>query len=144
MQQKTFMAKAEAVERKCYIVDAENKVLGRLAARVADVLRGKHKPIYTPHVDTGDTVIIINADKIRTTGNKLEQKEYNRYSGYPSGRRVVTLRNMLEKNSTTVIRLAVSRMLPKNRLADQIIRKLKIYVDDKHPHQAQKPVTLEI
>jgi len=142
--QKTYMAKNNEIERKHYLIDAQNKVLGRLAAKTATILRGKHKTTFTPHVDTGDHVIIINAEKIKVTGNKLKQKEYQRYSGYHSGQKIIKLSDMLEKSPTTVIRLAVNRMIPKGALGNKVKTKLRIYKGDKHPHQAQKPIPLEI
>ncbi len=144
MVTKTYMAKSQTVERKYYVVDANGKVLGRMASKIAAVLRGKHKPTFTPHVDTGDTVIVINAEKIRVTGKKLSQKEYQRYSGYPSGQKRVKLETMLQKKPATVIRLAVERMLPKGPLGNKLKKKLKVYSGDKHPHQAQKPIPLEV
>ena len=142
--QKTFMAKANEVERKCYVIDAKDQILGKVAAKAAVVLRGKHKTIFTPHVDTGDYVVIINAAKVRVTGNKLQQKEYQRYSGYPSGQRIVKLADMLANKPTKVIELAVKRMIPSGALGNKVLTKLKIYADEKHPHQAQKPIPLEI
>ncbi|MFC1805224.1 50S ribosomal protein L13 [Candidatus Omnitrophota bacterium] len=136
---RTYTAKEKDIKRKWHLVDAEGKILGRLAVQVAVILRGKDKPIFTPHVDTGDGVIVINAAKIRVTGRKLQQKVYRRYSGYPGGLKEVTLETMLKNRPTTVIRLAVQRMLPKGKLGSRIIKKLRIYADDKHPHQAQKP-----
>jgi len=141
---KTYMAKTADVKRSCYIVDANNKILGRVAARVAAILCGKHKAIYTPHTDTGDMVIIINAEKIKVTGRKLEQKFYQRYSGYPSGQKSVVLADMLTNKPTQVLKLAIQRMLPKNRLGSKIIKKLYLYAGDKHGHQAQKPIALEV
>ena len=141
---KTYSAKKGEVSREWHVVDAEGKVLGRLATRVADVLRGKHKPTYTPHVDTGDFVVVVNADKIKLTGRKLEQKRYWRASGYPSGIRSLTARQMLEKKPEEVIRLAVWGMLPKNRLNRKVLSKLKIYAGPDHPHQAQQPKSLEL
>ncbi len=141
--QKTFMAKPQEIERKTYVVDATDKILGRLATKIATVLRGKHKPIYTPHVDTGDNVIIINAEKIRVTGNKLQQKMYQRYSGFPSGQTSVKLSTMLEKKPEKVLQLAVERMMPKGKLGDQMKKKLKIYAGGDHPHAAQKPIAFE-
>lgn len=141
---KTYIAKESQVEHKCYIVDAKDKILGRVAARVAAVLRGKHKPVYTPHVDTGDTVIVINADKIRVTGKKMTDKVYERYTGFPSGKRVVALQDMLAKRPETVMRLAVERMVPSGPLGSKVLKKLRVYAGDKHPHVAQKPVALEI
>ena len=144
MMQKTYMAKSSEVERKWFLIDAKDKVLGKVATKAASILRGKHKPIYTPHVDTGDEVVIINAEKVRVTGNKLRQKIYQRYSGYPSGQKNVKLEDMLKKSPTTVLRLAVNRMIPSGALGNRIRRKLKIYKGDQHPHQAQKPIPLEI
>ncbi|MBP6344183.1 MAG: 50S ribosomal protein L13 [Candidatus Omnitrophica bacterium] len=141
---KTYNAKDNQVEHKCYIVDAKDKILGRVAARVAAVLRGKHKPTYTPHVDTGDTVIIINAEKIRVTGKKLTDKVYERYTGYPSGKREVALGDMLKKRPETVLRLAVERMIPSGPLGSKVLKKLRVYAGDKHPHSAQNPVVLQL
>jgi large subunit ribosomal protein L13 len=140
----TYTAKLEDIKRQWYLVDAKDKVLGRVATRVAAVLRGKHKPIFTPHVDTGDGVIVINVAKIKVTGRKMTQKVYRRYSGYPGGLREVTLENMLSKKPTTVMRLAVERMLPQGPLGRDLIKKLKVYADDKHPHTAQTPKVLEV
>lgn len=138
------MAKEEDVKRKWYIVDAKDQILGRLATRVAIVLRGKHKPIYTPYLDTGDGVIVTNAAKVRVTGKKMEQKVYRRYSGYPGGLREVTLATMLSRKPENVFRLAVKRMLPGGPLGRRQIRKLKVYADDKHPHLSQNPIPLNI
>ena len=139
---KTWTAKAEDVERAWYVVDAEGQTLGRLATRIADTLRGKGKPTYTPHVDSGDFVIVVNADKIQVTGNKLDQKRYYRHSGYPGGLRSRTLREQLARRPTEVIRTAVKGMLPKNRLASRQITKLKVYAGPEHPHTAQNPTEL--
>jgi large subunit ribosomal protein L13 len=136
---KTYSAKPGEVTREWYLVDAEGKTLGRLATQIADTLRGKRKPQYTPHVDTGDFVIVVNAEKIAVTGNKLDQKRYYRHSGYPGGLRSRTLREQLERRPTEVLRVAVKGMLPKNRLARQQITKLKIYAGPQHPHEAQNP-----
>ena len=125
-------------------MDAQDKILGRLASRVAIILRGKHKAIFTPNLDTGDGVIIINAAKIKVTGRKADQKVYRRYSGYPGGLREVPFKTMLANKPTTVLKLAVQRMLPGGPLGRDIIKKLKIYADDKHPHKAQNPVVLEV
>ncbi|MDP8266659.1 MAG: 50S ribosomal protein L13 [Candidatus Aceula meridiana] len=141
---KTYMAKASDINRECYIIDATNKVLGRVATRAASILRGKHKAIYTPHVDTGDMVIIVNAGKFRVTGKKMQQKEYQRYSGYPSGQKIINMAEMLKRNPTEVLRLAVTGMLPKGALGSKMAKKLKIYADDKHSHTAQKPIVLEV
>jgi len=139
---KTFTAKKEDVQRRWYLVDAEGETLGRLAVRIADTLRGKRKPEYTPHVDTGDFVVVVNAEKIRVTGNKLDQKIYYRHSGYPGGLRSRTLREQLDRRPTEVIRTAVKGMLPRNRLARQQITKLKVYAGPEHPHEAQAPTPL--
>ncbi|MFH0762697.1 MAG: 50S ribosomal protein L13 [Candidatus Omnitrophota bacterium] len=141
---KTYETKKTDVKRQWYLVDAKDKILGRLAARVAAVLRGKHKAIFSPYLDAGDGVIVINASKIKVTGRKLQQKVYRRYSGYPGGLREVYLKDMLKNKPATVIRLAVERMLPKGHLSRQMIKKLRIYVDEKQPHQEQKPLVLEI
>jgi large subunit ribosomal protein L13 len=140
---KTYSAKPGEITREWYLVDAEGKTLGRLATQIADTLRGKRKPQFTPHVDTGDFVIVVNAEKIRVTGNKLDQKRYYRHSGYPGGLRSRTLREQLERRPTEVLRVAVKGMLPKNRLARQQITKLKIYAGPEHPHEAQNPKPLE-
>lgn len=141
---KTYLAKDNEVEHKCYVVDAKDKILGRVAARVAAVLRGKHKPTYTPNVDTGDTVIVINAEKIRVTGKKMTDKIYERYTGYPSGKRIVTLGDMLKKRPTMAMTLAVERMIPSGALGAKVLKKLRVYAGDKHPHAAQNPVVLEV
>jgi large subunit ribosomal protein L13 len=141
---RTYQATAQDRERGWFVVDAEGKTLGRLATQIADVLRGKRKPTYTPHVDVGDFVIVVNAEKIVVTGKKLEDKRYWRHSGYPGGIRFQTLGTLLEKRPEEVIRRAVKGMLPRNRLARQQLRKLRVYAGPEHPHQAQKPETLEI
>jgi large subunit ribosomal protein L13 len=141
---KTYQATAQDRERTWYVVDAENRTLGRLATQIADVLRGKRKPTYTPHVDVGDFVIVINAEKVAVTGKKLEDKRYWRHSGYPGGIRSRTLGEMLEKRPEEVIRKAVKGMLPRNRLARAQLRKLKVYAGPEHPHAAQKPKDLEV
>jgi large subunit ribosomal protein L13 len=141
---KTYSAKPGEITREWYLVDAEGKTLGRLATQIADTLRGKRKPQFTPHVDTGDFVIVVNAEKIQVTGNKLDQKRYYRHSGYPGGLRSRTLREQLERRPTEVLRVAVKGMLPKNRLARQQITKLKIYAGSEHPHEAQNPKSLEL
>jgi large subunit ribosomal protein L13 len=141
---KTYSAKPGEITREWYLVDAEGKTLGRLATQIADTLRGKRKPQFTPHVDTGDFVIVVNAEKIQVTGNKLDQKRYYRHSGYPGGIRSRTLREQLERRPTEVLRVAVKGMLPKNRLARQQITKLKIYAGPEHPHEAQNPKSLEL
>ena len=140
---KTYSAKPGEITREWYVVDAEGLTLGRLATQIADTLRGKRKPQYTPHVDTGDFVVVVNAEKIAVTGAKLDQKRYYRHSGYPGGLRSRTLREQLDRRPTEVIRTAVKGMLPKNRLARQQITKLKIYAGPEHPHEAQNPRPLE-
>ena len=140
---KTYSAKPGEITREWYLVDAEGKTLGRLATQIADTLRGKRKPQFTPHVDTGDFVIVVNAEKIHVTGNKLDPKRYYRHSGYPGGLRSRTLREQLDRRPTEVLRVAVKGMLPKNRLARQQITKLKIYAGPEHPHEAQNPKPLE-
>ena len=137
------MAKANEVERKWYVIDAEGKVLGRLASEIASVLRGKRKPIFTPHVDCGDFVIVINADKVVLTGDKLNQKIHAYHTGYPGGRKEVSYAEMMEKRPEKVIELAVKGMLPKNRLGRKMIKKLKVYTGNEHPHAAQAPEVYE-
>ena len=139
---KTQSANKETVEHKWFIVDAEGEVVGRLATRIAHVLKGKHKPSYTPHVDTGDNVIVINADKIRFTGLKMAQKEYITFSGYPGGQKTETAAEMAAKKPTFIIEKAVKGMLPKNKLGRAMFRKLFVYAGGEHPHQAQKPADL--
>jgi large subunit ribosomal protein L13 len=141
---KTYNAKPGEVAREWYLVDAEGLTLGRLATQIADTLRGKRKAQYTPHVDTGDFVVVVNAEKIAVTGNKLDQKRYYRHSGYPGGLRSRTLRDQLERRPTEVIRTAVKGMLPKNRLARQQLTKLKVYAGPEHPHSAQNPRPLNL
>jgi large subunit ribosomal protein L13 len=140
----TFFPKGEDLDRKWYVVDAEEIVLGRLSAKVASILRGKHKAIYTPHTDTGDFVVVINAEKVKLTGNKLSDKIYVRYSGYPGGLKSVNARTMLAKKPEEVVRLAVRGMLPKNTLGRKMLKKLKVYSGTEHPHQAQKPESLDL
>ena len=144
MAVKTHSVKASEIERRWYVVDAQGKTLGRLATEVARVLRGKHKPTFTPHLDTGDFVIVVNAEKIRVTGNKLEAKRYYRHTGYLGGLRSRTLQQQLEKHPDRVITHAVKGMLPKNRLGADMLRKLKVYAGAEHPHAAQKPQPLEL
>ena len=141
---RTYTAKPEDIKRKWYIVDAKGQILGRLAAKVAAILRGKHKPIFTPHLDTGDGVIVINAGGIKVTGRKLKQKVYRRYSGYPGGLREVKLEVLLAKKPATVIHLAVERMLPIGPLGRDLIKKLRVYADDKHDLTGIKPIVLEV
>jgi large subunit ribosomal protein L13 len=141
---KTYVATPDSRERNWLVVDATGKTLGRLATQLADVLRGKRKPEYTPHVDVGDFVIVINAELISVTGNKRQEKRYYRHSGYPGGLRSRTLEEMLARRPEEVIRLAVKGMLPRNRLARTQLRKLKVYAGPDHPHAAQKPEPLEV
>ena len=141
---KTFVAKPTDRERNWLIVDAEGQILGRLATQIADALRGKRKPTYTPHIDTGDFVIVVNAEKIGVTGNKRAAKMYYRHSGYPGGLKSRTLNDMLERRPEEVIRLAVKGMLPRNRLARKQLTKLKVYAGPEHPHAAQQPQPMEI
>jgi large subunit ribosomal protein L13 len=140
---KTYVATPANRERNWVLVDASDKTLGRLATRIADTLRGKLKPEYTPHIDTGDFVVVVNAEKIAVSGNKREQKLYHRHSGYPGGLRTRTLEQMLERRPEEVIRLAVKGMLPRNRLGRQQLRKLKVYAGPDHPHEAQKPKPID-
>jgi large subunit ribosomal protein L13 len=141
---KTYTAKPGEIERRWYVVDAEGQNLGRLATRIADTLRGKNKPQFTPHVDTGDFVVVVNAEKIAVTGKKLDEKIYYRHSGYPGGLKQRTLREQLERRPTEVLRTAVKGMLPKNKLAARQLTKLKIYAGPEHPHTAQAPQPLEV
>ncbi len=141
---RTFTAKKEEIERDWYVVDAEGQTLGRLASRIAPIIRGKHKPIYTPHLDCGDFVIIINAEKVRVTGRKLDQKLYHRHSGYPGGLKSISLRDQLDRHPERVLQAAIKGMLPKTKLGRQMIKKLKVYAGDSHPHQAQQPKPLEL
>jgi len=141
---KTYSAKPGEIQRDWYVVDAEGKTLGRLATQIANTLRGKNKATYTPHTDTGDFVVVVNAEKIHVTGQKLDQKVYYNHSGYPGGLRTRSLRAQLERRPTEVLRKAVKGMLPRNRLARQQINKLKIYAGPEHPHEAQAPKTLEV
>lgn len=141
---KTFSAKTDEVERKWYVINADGEALGRLASKSATILRGKHKPIYTPHVDTGDFIVVINAKKIILTGKKLQQKVYYHHSGYPGGLKSIVAGKLQQKDPRELIRLAVKGMLPKNKLGRKMITKLKIYAGDEHPHQAQNPEILNI
>jgi large subunit ribosomal protein L13 len=141
---KTFMAKAHEVQRKWYIVDAEGKPLGRLASEVAKILRGKHKPDFTPHVDTGDHVIVLNADKVVLTGKKLDQKMYRHHSLYPGGLKEIKYRVFMEKKPEKAVEIAVKGMLPKNSLGRAMFKKLKVYQGTEHPHEAQMPEKLDI
>jgi large subunit ribosomal protein L13 len=141
---KTYVTKEEDVQRDWYVVDASGQTLGRLAARVAYVLRGKHKPIYSPAVDVGDCVIVVNAEKVHVTGRKLDKKVYYRHSGYPGGLKEIALRELLQKHPAQAVERAVRGMLPKNRLGRQMFRHLKVYVGSEHPHAAQQPKPLEL
>lgn len=141
---KTFSAKSHAIDREWFVLDAEGKTLGRLAVRIATILRGKHKPIYTPHVDCGDYVIVVNADKVNVTGQKLDQKMYYRHSGYPGGLSEITLRKQLQIHPERVIAAAVRGMLPKNRLGRKMFKKLKVYAGPGHPHEAQQPKPFDL
>lgn len=136
---KSYIAKPAEVERKWYVIDAEDKTLGKIASEVASILRGKKKPIYTPHVDTGDYVIVINAGKVRVTGKKEEQKIYKSHSGYPGGLKETTLRELRAKKPEEIIRHAVKGMMPKGKLGRQMFKKLKVYAGPEHPHTAQNP-----
>lgn len=137
---KTYVAKPGEFEQKWHLIDAQGQVLGRLASEIATVLRGKNKPIYTPHVDTGDYVVVVNAADIRLTGNKLKDKIYYHYTGYPGGIKAITAAELLEKNPTELINTAVKGMLPKNKLGRKMLQKLKIYAGAEHSHKAQQPV----
>lgn len=140
----TKMPKSHEIDRKWYVIDAEGKVLGRLATEVATVLRGKNKPFFSPHVDCGDYVIIINADKVVLTGHKLDQKLYRTYSGHPGGLKEVTYRKLMADKPELVVTKAVKGMIPKNKLGTAVIKKLKVYAGAEHPHEAQKPEVLEV
>ena len=141
---RTYYFKTEEVKRNCYLIDANNKILGRIATKAAAILRGKHKAMYTPNVDTGDVVVIINAEKVRVTGKKMTDKLYQRYTGYPGGKRILKYEELMAKRPTEVLRLAITRMIPKGPLGSRVKSKLKIYAGDKHPHQAQKPISLSV
>ncbi|MGR3292671.1 MAG: 50S ribosomal protein L13 [Candidatus Scalindua sp.] len=141
---KTFIAKKEDVQRDWYVVDATDKILGRMASRIAMILQGKTKPIYTPHVDTGDFVIITNAEKIKLTGNKMKEKVYYTHSGYPGGFKEIPIKKWMEKHPDRIVNLAVKRMLPKTKLGRAMLKKLKVYAGPDHSHEAQQPKTLEI
>ncbi len=140
---KTYSAKPKELEKKWYLIDADGQVLGRLATRIADILRGKDKPIYTPHIDTGDFVVVINAEKVMVTGKKAQQKEYQRYSGYPGGRKVIPYKTMLKEHPERIIEHAVRGMIPHNRLGRAMIKKMNVYAGSEHPHEAQQPEVLE-
>ena len=142
--QKTYFPSEKDIVKKWYLVDAQDKILGRLATKVAVLIRGKHKVMFSPHIDTGDHVIVINASKIRVTGRKPMQKVYRRYSGYPGGLREVRFDVMLKNKPVTVIKLAVQRMLPQGPLGRKLIKKLKVYADEQYPHSAQKPEVIKV
>ncbi len=139
---KTYSVKAGEIERRWFVVDAEGQILGRLASEIAKILRGKHKPIFTPHLDTGDFVVVINAEKVALSGNKADQKTYFRHTGYMGGEKFIPFRRMIEKHPERVIELAVKGMLPKNALGRRMRDKLRVYRGPDHPHQAQQPVAL--
>ena len=141
---KSYMARPSSVERRWHLIDAEGRTLGRLASEVAQLLRGKNKPQYTPHIDTGDFVVVVNADRVVVTGRKAEQKVYRRHSGYPGGMKETSYEQMMVRKPTEVLRKAVYGMMPKSRLARQQFKKLKIYAGPEHPHAAQDPQTLEV
>lgn len=141
---KTYSPKVAEIDRRWWLVDAEGKVLGRLATEVARILRGKHKPTYTPHMDMGDYIVVINAEKVQLTGNKAEQKTYFRHSGFMGGERHIPFKEMLEKNPERVIELAVKGMLPKNNLGRLMRKKLRVYAGSEHPHEGQRPQPLEV
>ncbi len=141
---KTYMAKKGQTEQKWYLIDADGQVLGRMASRIADILRGKGKAVFTPHVDTGDFVIVVNAEKVKLTGKKEEQKIYTRYTGYPGGLRVEPLKRMRVRTPERVIEYAVAGMIPKSRLGRVVLKKLKIYTGPLHPHAAQNPVAVKL
>ena len=141
---KTFIAKKEDVQRDWYVIDATDKVLGRMASRIAMILQGKTKPIYTPHVDTGDFVVVTNAKKIKLTGNKMNEKVYYTHSGYPGGFKEIPIKKWMEKHPDRIVNLAVKRMLPKTKLGSAMLKKLKVYAGPDHSHEAQQPKTLEI
>ncbi len=141
---RTYTTKPEDIKREWFVIDATGMTLGRLATQIAAVLKGKHKPIYSPHMDTGDFVVVVNAHKVRVTGRKLDQKIYYRHSGYPGGLKEISLRDQLDRHPDRVIRFAVRGMLPKNRLGRQMIKKLKVYATPGHPHEAQQPRPMTI
>lgn len=141
---KTYLAKKEDIQQKWCLVNAKDKILGRLASEIATIIMGKHKSIYTPYVDSGDFVIVINADKILLTGEKLKKKEYMHHTGYPGGLKSITAQKMLKEKPELILKLAVKRMLPKNRLGRSMFKKLKVYAASNHPHSAQQPELLEI
>ena len=141
---KTFMAKKEEADRKWYVIDAENKILGKVAVKAANILRGKSKPEFTPHMDNGDFVVVLNASKVRLSGKKEEEKKYQSYSGYPGGQKEKDFKMVQERKPELIILNAVAGMIPKNRLGRQIIKKLKVYQGPEHPHKAQSPKVIEL
>ena len=141
---RTYVVRQEEITRKWFVVDADGKTLGRLASAIAQILKGKHKPMYSPHLDVGDYVVVINAERIAVTGRKMDQKMYYRHTGYPGGIRESNLRDLLARHPTYAVKFAIKGMLPKNRLGRKMIRKLKIYAGPEHPHQAQHPEVLEL
>jgi len=141
---KSFLAKEHEVEQNWRLIDVQGQILGRMATRIATILMGKDKPIYTPHVDTGDYVVVINAEKIKVSGKKAEMKEYDYYTGYPGGRRIVSFADMIAKKPEKVLEMAVRRMLPKNKLGKQMLKKLKVFRGPEHTHSAQKPAIMEV
>jgi large subunit ribosomal protein L13 len=141
---RTYMAKPDEVQRKWYLIDAEDKTLGRLATEVARILRGKHKPTFTPHIDTGDHVIVVNAEKVKVTGNKFKDKQYYRHTGYPGGLKVINFAALISKKPEQVIEKAVWGMIPHNRLGRSVIKKLRVYRGPNHPHAAQSPEVWEM
>lgn len=142
--QRSYMARPSTIERQWYVIDATDQVVGRLAVQIANVLRGKHRPQYTPHLDTGDFVIVVNAEKIRFTGKKMQTKTYDWYTRYPGGRKEVTAQALLAKHPERILEEAVKRMVPRNPLGRQQMSKLKIYAGPSHPHQAQKPIEFKL
>ncbi|CAN5900118.1 50S ribosomal protein L13 [soil metagenome] len=141
---KSYMARPQEVERKWHVIDAEDKTLGRLASEIARILRGKNKPQYTPHVDTGDFVVVVNADRVAVSGRKSDQKVYRRHTGYPGGLREISYEQMMDRKPTEILRKAVYGMMPKTRLGRQQFKKLKIYAGPEHPHEAQRPEPYEV
>ncbi|MGB3632997.1 MAG: 50S ribosomal protein L13 [Rubrobacteraceae bacterium] len=141
---KSYMARPQEVERKWHVIDAEDKTLGRLASEIARILRGKNKPQYTPHIDTGDFVVVVNADRVKVSGRKAEQKLYRRHTGYPGGLRETSYEQMMDRKPTEILRKAVWGMIPKTRLGRQQFKKLKIYAGPEHPHEAQRPEPYEV
>lgn len=144
MQRRTYSAKPSEIKREWHVIDAEGLVLGRIASRISRILQGKHRPEYTPHVDTGDFVVVVNAEKVHLSGRKTEQKTYRYYTGWAGGLRETPVKEMLAKKPANVIRLAVRRMMPKTKLGRQMLTKLKVYAGPDHPHAAQKPTALDI